>query len=48
MSNKRFELIIICGGAAGFAAATRADELKIKTAITMGLRRNVKRGSSHL
>ncbi|HHT9105957.1 MAG TPA: mercury(II) reductase [Candidatus Wujingus californicus] len=33
MSNKRFELIIIGGGAAGFAAATRADELKIKTAI---------------
>lgn len=33
MSNKQFELIIIGGGAAGFAAATRADELKIKTAI---------------
>jgi mercuric reductase len=31
-SNK-YELIIIGGGAAGFAAATRADELKIKTAI---------------
>ncbi|MBI5677395.1 MAG: FAD-dependent oxidoreductase [Planctomycetes bacterium] len=33
MSSKQFELIIIGGGAAGFAAATRADELKIKTAI---------------
>lgn len=33
MSNKQFELIIIGGGAAGFAAATRADELNIKTAI---------------
>mgnify|MGYP001600707317 FL=1 len=33
MSNKQFELIIIGGGASGFAAATRADELNIKTAI---------------
>lgn len=32
-SKNKFELIIIGGGAAGFAAATRADELKIKTAI---------------
>lgn len=30
---ERFDLVIIGGGAAGFAAATRADELKIKTVI---------------
>lgn len=32
-SKDKFELIIIGGGAAGFAAATKANELKIKTAI---------------
>lgn len=31
--NNKFDLIVIGGGAAGFAAATKADELKIKTAI---------------
>ncbi|MFN7088740.1 MAG: hypothetical protein ACK4NX_02925 [Candidatus Paceibacteria bacterium] len=27
-SKDKFELVVIGGGAAGFAAATRADELK--------------------
>lgn len=30
---KRFRLVVIGGGAAGFAAATRANELKIRTAL---------------
>ncbi|HDL64803.1 MAG TPA: FAD-binding protein, partial [Proteobacteria bacterium] len=30
---KKFDLVVIGGGAAGFAAATKANELEVKTAV---------------